>query len=259
MFSISFGDPANPRQHLSLWETVVGGGIEHLIKVCCSHTYSASVLVPVYRIEANFRCANLLVLDFDEGTSIEEVSEKVNGLHHAICPTRSHGLDKGDGKGPQDRFRLMLELDRTIWDLDTYKHTARKWAERLGADKLATGGAQAWRISREVAIYERGDKAKAHLDVPIQAGLERQRREMDRAKSLRSAPRITRALHRVMSDTIPEGQGNSTIYRAACDAFDLGWDFFRVVSTFEQHLPWFREAGGADTVRSAARKKLVPH
>ena len=258
MFSISFGDPQNPRHHLSRWEMVMGGGVADLAKTCTTWTYSASIFVPNYRLDRNFRCANLLVLDFDEGVPLGDVAAKVQGLTFCLAPTRNHGVDKNDGKGVQDRFRLILELEKTVWDLEVYKHTAKRWAEALGADMMATSGAQAWRISREIALLEAGDKARIHTDVPFVEKQERQKRDEERRERLATNRVLTKSMMRVLDNEIPEGAGNQTIYRAACDAFDCGWDYGRVISEFSIALPWFREAGGEDTVRSAAKKKLVP-
>lgn len=257
MFSISFGDPQNPRHHLSRWEIVMAQGIEPLARQCCKRTYSACIWAPNYRTDQNFRCANLLVLDFDEGVPLEATRERVSGLAHCLAPTRNHEVDKGNGKGPQDRYRLILELEEIVWDVEVYKHTAKRWAEELGADMGATSGAQAWRISREVAFLETGDRARIHRDVPIIEKLEREAHALARRERLSAGNILTKDLRRVLDDEVPDGQRNQIIYRAACDAFDSGWDYGRVIAEFSSHMPGFRDAGGVDTVRSAAKKKFI--
>lgn len=258
MFAISFGDPNNQRQHLSRWEFVYGGNVAALAKVCCKHTYSASIWCPTYRLDRNFRCANLLVLDFDEGVTLEEIKHKMIDKTCCIAPTRNHQKDKGDGKGKQDRFRLICELEHIVWDLNVYKHTARTYATMLGADPNATSGAQAWRISKEIAHLQQGEKLAVHTDIPREQAIKKEIASQQRQVKLRTQNILTRDMMRVLDDEIPEGQGNITIYRAACDAFDCGWDFCKVISEFASSLPWFKDVGGIDTVRSAAKKKLIP-
>lgn len=83
----------------------------------------------------------LLVFDFDDGTSVDDVISKVSQYRYVIAGSKNHLKDKNDGKGIIPRFHLFLFLSevrepnpdfyRFLWEKCT------KFVFKFNADKQA--------------------------------------------------------------------------------------------------------------------------
>jgi hypothetical protein len=85
------------------------------------------------RVKAGFKETRLLVLDIDEGLSIEGAKVLFARYRHVIGTTRNHQKEKVSGSGKVkpacDRFRVILELSETITsevDYQSVWHSAHR-------------------------------------------------------------------------------------------------------------------------------------
>ena len=92
------------------------------------------------RQQKNFREANLIVLDIDDGLSLENCIESVKHFSHIIGTTKSHQKEK-NGK-VCDRYRVILATTAPCHSLLDYKVTIKYYTNLLGADRAATDGAR---------------------------------------------------------------------------------------------------------------------
>ena len=78
----------------------------------------------MWRNSGNFKQCELLSFDFDDGSmSSETVSNQLSKdkINHVILGSKNHIKDKGDGRGPIERFHLFILLDEPITDAITLK------------------------------------------------------------------------------------------------------------------------------------------
>jgi len=89
-----------------------------------------------YRKGDNFQGVSVLILDIDDGFSIEEVKKKLDGYRALIVTTKSHQAKVKNGMEitPGDRYRLFLALEASITDASRYKTTVTALIEEFQAD-----------------------------------------------------------------------------------------------------------------------------
>lgn len=94
--------------------------INDLCRAVCDHTWSPIVFKNDYRKGENFLSASYLVLDFDEGLTIDEFKQWASdkGYKYILGASRNHQVDKitksGAVKPACDRFRVIMPFERTI-------------------------------------------------------------------------------------------------------------------------------------------------
>ena len=101
---------------------------EQLIDIICNNAWSPSIFT-TYRNKDNFISTDFIVLDIDEGLTIESAEKKVHELD-LIClciPSTSHTDD-------DHRFRLIFPTSRSITKQDAFETTNRFLAEHFNAD-----------------------------------------------------------------------------------------------------------------------------
>lgn len=103
-------------------KTAVANDLQELQKFVCSNTWSPSLFNQV-RNNDNFISTSLLVLDIDEGATIEDAMEAFKGYKMVIAPTRSHMKEKNGITC--HRFRLILFLSETVTNKDDFSATWR--------------------------------------------------------------------------------------------------------------------------------------
>lgn len=102
------------------------------------------------RLKKNFRIAEWLGLDFDDGLTLEDAKRKFDPYLHVIGTTKSHQVEKG-GK-TCDRFRVFLRFGDRCTSADDYEETARKWVRETGADKACVDAARFFFPCKEIVV-----------------------------------------------------------------------------------------------------------
>lgn len=94
--------------------------------------YSVGFYNPPKRTKYFWRKSNILAFDIDDEqpTTMKNLQEKLKDIKYIIAPSKSHRKIKGN-KGPCDRYRLLVFLDEYIWDYQSYKKYAQKFAENF--------------------------------------------------------------------------------------------------------------------------------
>ena len=106
---------------------------DDLIEALCSNAWSPSIFQD-YRNQNGFISTDFMVLDIDDGMTIEESESMVHKLDIAcLClPSTSH-TDEAH------RFRLIFPLGKTITTKTSFEATMRKLAEAFPADPSCIG------------------------------------------------------------------------------------------------------------------------
>jgi hypothetical protein len=106
---------------------------EELIDIICNYAWSPSLFTE-FRSQVNFISTDFMVLDIDEGMTIDEAEKVVHELN--VCclaiPSTSHTEDN-------HKFRLVFPLARTIKSKEVFEITMMKLAEVFPADPACTG------------------------------------------------------------------------------------------------------------------------
>ena len=98
--------------------------------------YSPFIYDKNYRLEINsiLEECNTIMLDFDDGLTIEEAKELFKDYMHIIATTKSHQKEKNNHVC--DRFRLILPLEKPLnTTIDEYKETMAFIILKYGNDK----------------------------------------------------------------------------------------------------------------------------
>lgn len=99
--------------------------VEEVAKFIIKNNYSVGFYNPPQRSELNWRNTNVLILDIDDvqpnNKSIEDISSQLKSFVHIVAPTKSHQIPKGTDNHINDRYRILLFLDRYIYDISEYK------------------------------------------------------------------------------------------------------------------------------------------
>lgn len=106
--------------------------------ICSDINYSAFVYENNYRKESNCKLnlCNLIILDFDDGLTIEQAKDEFKDYSYFIATTKSHQKEKNGNIC--DRFRVVLPmLESWRWSIDDYKTMLNDIIEKYGADKAA--------------------------------------------------------------------------------------------------------------------------
>jgi hypothetical protein len=106
---------------------------EELIETICNNAWSPSVFNG-FRNQANFLSTDFMVLDIDDGMTIEEAEKTVHTLNIAcLClPSTSHTDE-------DHRFRLIFPMSRAIITKSEFESTMLKLAEVFPADPSCIG------------------------------------------------------------------------------------------------------------------------
>lgn len=117
--------------------------------------YSPFIYTNNYRLEANSKLSdcNMIILDFDEGLTIEDAKEKFSKWVFILATTKSHQKQK-DKKAPCDRFRIVLPTETAIsCTVQEYKTLMRFISEQSGCDPACIDIARFYYGYKDAEIY----------------------------------------------------------------------------------------------------------
>ena len=99
--------------------------LEKIAEYHCSTPWSPIKWTNNYRNKKNFESCDLLVLDVDDGLTIEAAKKLFSPYKIVISTTKSHQIEKTTGTGVTkaacDRFRILIPLSREITSREEYE------------------------------------------------------------------------------------------------------------------------------------------
>lgn len=134
---------------------------EDIVKVTRTYNYSPFIFKDDIRKGENFLGATLLIIDVDDGFSIDEAKEKLAGYKSIIVTTKSHQLDEKNGKSIKkcDRYRILIQLEEEIYDKEVYKKVISKLIEEFNGDRACKDIARFYYHNQKQIVYKiAGDK-----------------------------------------------------------------------------------------------------
>lgn len=111
---------------------------EELQEITKKYHYSNISFKGGYRKKENFQGVSVLILDVDNGDTIEEVKVKLDGYQYLLVTTLHHQLSMKNGKAitPCDKYRLFFPLEEPITDPDEYQMIIKGLIEEFKADRM---------------------------------------------------------------------------------------------------------------------------
>lgn len=126
------------------------------------NNWSPIVFENNYRKSSNFKSCQFLVLDYDDGYSLNEAIEEFKNFKHIIATTRSHQKDK-NGK-ICDRFRVLLFLKGRIENLEEFQKVMFNFLKKynLSDQKCKDGARYYYKSTKLISSNETGEEIDAY-------------------------------------------------------------------------------------------------
>ncbi len=130
------GTPATQQQNFQLFD-ISDEFWNKLPNITQGMSYSAIEFLNNTRKSEFFIQAHLIILDFDDGMTINEAKELFTPYFGMIATTKSHQLSVKNGKPiePRDKFRVILLLKEPITDPKEFKIVMTNLITKYGADQ----------------------------------------------------------------------------------------------------------------------------
>ncbi len=111
----------NPKNLGQIEEELTYASVEELAAIITEYDWAPAVFSNRKRTISNMTRLDLMVLDVDDGCTLEEAKERFSRHQHIIATSRNHQKEKNGVTA--DRFRVILFLNEPILDDKDYKQT----------------------------------------------------------------------------------------------------------------------------------------
>lgn len=182
------------------------------------------------RLKRNFRCAEWMGLDFDEGMTLDDAVKIFDKYMHLIGTTKSHGIIKNGVK--QDRFRVFLRLQDRCLKLEDYEETVRSFTKKHGADSACVDGARYfWPCKEIISLKCHGEIVKVIDSGKKSQNLKRfnERRKKNWDILYKPGKTIPPRVMRKLKFGVPEGTRNINCFQIGADLRDVGFCLDEIV------------------------------
>ncbi len=148
ILSISVNTENTPHSN-SLVSTI--GRFEDVYKITEKYEYSATKFKNGKRNNLSAKGVSTIILDIDDGQTLEEGIETFKEFKSLIVTTKSHQVDK---KGlVADRYRVILPLNQTIIDMNYYSRLMRVLTRFYNADIACSDPARYYSPNPSQQVY----------------------------------------------------------------------------------------------------------
>lgn len=148
LFTISVNTENTPHSN-SLVSTI--GRFEDVYKITRYYDYSPSNFKDGKRNNISAKGVSSIILDIDDGQTLDEGIETFKGYKSLIVTTKSHQVDK---KGlVADRYRVILPLNHTITNMDYYSRLMRVLTRFYRADVACSDSARYYSPNPKQEVY----------------------------------------------------------------------------------------------------------
>jgi len=148
LFTISVNTENTPHSN-SLVSTI--GSFEDVYKITEKYDYSPSNFRNAKRNNISAKGVSSIILDIDDGQTLDEGIETFKGYKSLIVTTKSHQVDK---KGlVADRYRVILPLNQSIIDMEYYSKLMRYLTRFYMADIACSDPARYYSPNPKQEVY----------------------------------------------------------------------------------------------------------
>lgn len=114
------------RDSVNVKEEVECETLAEVAAIAMNYDWSPATFKHKYRNKENFLKTNLMVLDIDDGCTVEEAKELFKDYNHVILASKNHQKEKKKKSmtlPARDRFRVIMELDKPLDNEKDYLET----------------------------------------------------------------------------------------------------------------------------------------
>lgn len=148
LVNISINTNFLPHANKLEWTT---GNWEDIFKVTALYEYSATKFKKGKRNNLSAKGVSTIILDVDDGQTLEEGIETFKEFKSLIVTTKSHQVDK---KGLiADRYRVILPLNQSIIDMEYYSKLMRYLTRFYDADIACSDPARYYSPNPSQQVY----------------------------------------------------------------------------------------------------------
>jgi KaiC/GvpD/RAD55 family RecA-like ATPase len=204
-----------------------------LKKLILTKNWSPAVFDNDYRNSKNFKSADFIGLDVDDGLSIAEAKEMFKDFMHIIAPSQNHQKVKTTSTGvikpAVDRFRVLLWLENTIDNVDDFRATwDALYAQYPFIDKACKNADRFFYPSPEVYSV----KKKGKRVTPVKCVKPEPKKDN---LILAHRGNLSRDTLEFLTLGAPEGSRHERLFKAAVDANEQGYtrdEFIGLLNNF---------------------------
>lgn len=186
---------------------------------------------------ANFKSADLMVLDIDDGMPVEKAKEVFSGYEHIILLSRNHQKEKNGVI--TDRYRVITRLNETITTKEDYKATWRKVFESFPfIDPACSDASRFFYPTPKVYSMNRNGGAVAKVSAPPPADLDFGDKPIGKKGDLLK-PTLD-----FLVNGAPAGHRHHTLVKAVADMREQGYtedEVIRLVERMTETGDWTQE------------------
>lgn len=185
-----------------------------------TYTWSPIIYRGNVRQEKNFSHSYIVGLDFDEGMTLGQATENIFcDMRHIIGTTRNH--QKMKNGAICDRFRVILQFERLISDLRTYKWNINRLVSHYESDENAKGASRLFFPCTE--IVSKGDGYLVEVEEPPPWFMDNSAKEAE-LNAYAKIGKIPFWLQRNLANIIAPGNRNTAIFGMAMDLSKLNFN-----------------------------------
>lgn len=236
-------------QDLVHFKNFEANSLEDLAEIQLEFNWSPGIFKDSYRSLSNFEEAHSIGLDIDEGISLSEALGLFKDHKHIITTTRSHQVPKNGIIG--DRFRVLLFLEEPIRDRATFEATWQSLASQYDfIDRAAKDASRFFYPSKEIiSINEDG------YEIPVKKAEPKPTPSTKpKALSTEQKGKLARKTLEFLIQGAPNGEWNISLFKAAKDWFEQGYEKEEFITRAENIEGWLDESS-LKTIASAFSKE----
>jgi hypothetical protein len=213
------------------------------------------------RLKRNFCYADMMVLDIDDGLTVEQAKEKLEDISHIIATSKSHKKEKGKS-GVRDRFRVVIPFENRITKVDDFEATVRKWAKEFDADMSKVNASSYFAPCLEIVSYLPIDRDIYRAE--IIKGTPPKKQKIGKPAStpvMAYLERNQKLIHTFITEGKPFGEGRQhSCFITAAKLHELGVssdEIEKIIksSPFDQTTSWCEESDLRHAIRSATNRR----
>lgn len=193
-----------------------------------SNDWSQSLFEDNYRKAANFKSAEIMALDIDDGLPLVDAINRLKDYKHIIATTKSHQVDKNGIVA--DRYRIILFLDGVITTKAAFKAT---WDSLYKIcpeiDTACKDASRYWSKSvKVVSTNPKGYLVSIIRSAPKKSALATVQKSVTTS--------LSKETLEVLGVGIEKGSRNQRLFKAAKDVKSNGWTIEKALEKLPQNL-----------------------
>lgn len=218
-------------------EEIQYSSIDELAAIISSEPWAPGIFSERRRLISNLTRIDLLVLDIDDGCTLESATEKFKDYKHIIATSKSHQKEKNDKVC--DRFRVVLFLKEAIDSDRVFKTTwAKAYAQWPFIDKACKDSSRFFYPSPEIVSINRGglEVEPIRLDI-LENPIKSQGPELDQvlgADDSRPKGELWKSTLKFLLEGAPAGQRHPELVKAVGNMREQGYSKAEVLERVEE-------------------------